>query len=98
MIDSIKAVKERSSYKYLIHYLLNQLPHNQYRLVQRSLPAKLGVSPETFRKWKYIKKEDKATIPADQLALIAKFFKMSIEDMFNYEIEQITFRTLSKEV
>ncbi len=96
MKDALKAAKEESNYKYLIHYLLNQLPHNKYKLALKHLPKKLGVSPETFRKWKYIKKNDRATIPADQLALIAKFFKISIEDMFNYELKDLSFDTLQE--
>lgn len=97
MTNGVKSSKEKQKYKYRIHDLLNQLPHNQYKMVLKFLPKKLGVSPETFRKWRYIKKTDRATVPADHLALIAKFFKISLDKMFNYEIKQITFESLKKE-
>lgn len=34
---------------------------------------KIGVSAETFSKWKYIKKRAVEAIPADKLAIIACF-------------------------
>lgn len=81
-------------YKYLLHKFLNDLPHSQYKIASRQLPKKLGVSAETFRKWKYIKKGDTATIPADQLAVIAKFFEIKIEDIFNYVVPTLSFKEL----
>ncbi len=81
-------------YKYLIHYHLNQLPHRMYKITSQELPKKLGVSTETFRKWKYIQIESKATIPADKLAIIAFFFELRIEEIFNYSIPKFNFSEL----
>lgn len=83
-------------YKYLLHHFLNELPHNQYKITSKQLPKKLGVSAETFRKWKYIKKGDTATIPADKLAIIANFFQIRIEEIFNYVIPTLSFEELEK--
>jgi len=91
--------KEREysdQYKYHLYKLLNQLPYHKYRITSRQLPHKLGVSPETFRKWKYIKKNERATIPADKLAIIAIFFEIRLEDIFNYRIPQISFKELEE--
>lgn len=56
----------------------------------------LGISRETFRKWKYIRKEDKATIPADKLAIIANFFEIRFEKLFNYSVPQVSFEELEE--
>ena len=83
-------------YKYRLYQLLNQLPHQKYRITSRQLPGKLDISPETFRKWKYIKKHEIATIPADKLAIIAKFFDIRFEEIFNYPIPRISFEELEE--
>jgi len=81
-------------YKYLLHFYLNQLPHGKYKITSKQLPKKIGVSTETFRKWKYIKKDSNATIPADKLALIANFFDIRIEEFFNYPVPKLTYAEL----
>ena len=86
--------KTDDKYKYLLYKCLNELPHNQYKITSRQLPKKIGVSAETFRKWKYIKKGARATIPADKLAIIANFFQIRIEDIFNYAVPKITYHEL----
>lgn len=83
-----------SNYKYLLHHYLNQLPHAQYKVTVKQLPKKLGVSAETFRKWKYIKVNTNATIPSDKLAIIAIFFNLRIEELFNYSIPSIKYDEL----
>ena len=85
-----------NQYKYLLYKYLNELPHNQYKITSRQLPKKLGVSAETFRKWKYIKKWSNATIPADKLAIIANFFEIRIEEIFNYVVPKLSFAELEK--
>jgi hypothetical protein len=62
------------------------------------LPKKIGVSTETFRKWQYIRVDSKATIPADKLALIANFFNLRIEELFNYQIPKLNFSDLEEEL
>ncbi len=96
MIPVKKEKKIDNKYKYLLHKLLNELPHNQYRVTSKQLPKKLGVSAETFRKWKYIKRSDNATIPGDKLAIIANFFDIRIEEIFNYIVPKLSFEALEK--
>ncbi|MFT5821376.1 MAG: transcriptional regulator with XRE-family HTH domain [Crocinitomix sp.] len=96
MITKKKDVKMHDKYKYLLYKFMNELPHNQYKIASKQLPKKIGVSAETFRKWKYIKKGAIATIPADKLAIIANFFDISVEDFFNYAVPKITFKELEK--
>ncbi len=86
--------KMDDKYKYLLYKFMNELPHNQYKITSKQLPKKIGVSAETFRKWKYIKKGSSATIPADKLAIIANFFDIRIEAIFNYAVPKITFQEL----
>lgn len=86
----------KHKYKYLVHFYLNQLPHAQYKLTNQLLPKKIGVSTETFRKWQYIQVDSKATIPADKLAIIAKFFNLRMEQMFNYQIPELNFSDLEE--
>lgn len=81
-------------YKYLLHHYLNQLPHGEYKITVKQLPLKLGVSAETFRKWKYIKVNTRPTIPSDKLAIIAIFFNLRIEELFNYSIPVIKYDEL----
>jgi transcriptional regulator with XRE-family HTH domain len=88
--------KNDNRYKYLLHKHLNELPHGQYKITVKQLPKKLGISAETFRKWKYIKKEGKATIPADKLAIIANFFQIRIEEIFNYTIPRLSYDDLKE--
>lgn len=83
-------------YKYLLYKYLNELPHNQYKITSKQLPKKLGISAETFRKWKYIKKGSSATIPADKLAIIANFFQIRIEEIFNYVVPKLSYEELEK--
>ena len=44
----------------------------------------------------YIKKEGKATIPADKLAIIANFFQIRIEEIFNYTIPRLSYDDLKE--
>lgn len=81
-------------YKYLLYKFMNELPHSQYKITSKQLPKKIGISTETFRKWKYIKKGADATIPADKLAIIANFFEIRMEEIFNYAVPKITFQEL----
>lgn len=83
-------------YKYCLYQLLNELPYHKYRITCRQLPVVLDISPETFRKWKYIRKDDKAMIPADKLAIIANFFQIRLEKLFNYSVPQVSFEELEK--
>jgi DNA-binding Xre family transcriptional regulator len=86
--------KVEDKYKYLLYKFMNELPHNQYKITSKQLPKKIGISAETFRKWKYIKKGAAATIPADKLAIIANFFDIRMEEIFNYAVPKITYREL----
>jgi hypothetical protein len=79
------AVDER---KYKIQEFLNSLPYEDYRIAKNKLPLALGVSKRTFERWMYLTHDDRLEVPADKLAIIAKFLGKKIEDFFNYKIPQ----------
>lgn len=84
----------RNKRKYTIQNKLNRLSHNEYRIAKNKLPIALNINKRTFDRWIYILQEDNAEIPADKLAVIAKFLGCKIEDMFNYKIPQYNTKKL----
>ncbi len=82
--------------KYNILKHLKQLPHEEYKIAKNKLPLALNVSKRTFERWMYLTQDQSLEVPADKLAVIAKFFNVKIEEMFNYEIPQINTKHLKK--
>lgn len=80
--------------KYLIHQKLRQLRHDEYLVAKQKLPTVLNVNKRTFQRWMYLTLEDRLEIPADKLAILAKYFGCKMEDMFNYEIPHYNFSKL----
>ncbi len=80
--------------KYTIQNKLNRLSYNEYKIAKDKLPIALKINKRTFDRWLYILQEDVAEIPADKLAVIAKFLDCKIEDMFNYQIPQYNTKKL----
>lgn len=74
--------------KYRIQEYLNGLPYDDYRIAKNKLPLALGVSKRTFERWMYLTTGDKLEIPADKLAIIAKYLGKQIEEFFNYKVPQ----------
>lgn len=79
------AVEER---KYKIQEFLNGLPYDDYRIAKNKLPLALGVSKRTFERWMYLTNEDRLEVPADKLAIIAKYLDKKMEEFFNYKVPQ----------
>lgn len=71
------------SYKYKIKKKIDMMPFAEYRLAKRMLPRMLGINKRTFEKYMYTKVSDPYEMPAGHIALLAKFFKCPIEDMFS---------------
>lgn len=82
--------------KYTIYQKLNQLPHDEYRIAKHKLPMALKVNKRTFLRWVYLYKDERLEIPADKLAIIAKFLGCSVDEMFNYEIPQFNIAALRR--
>lgn len=74
--------------KYTIQELIYRLPFEEYRIAKNKLPLALGVSKRTFERWMYITLGEKLEVPADKLAIIAKYLGQPIEELFNYKIPQ----------
>lgn len=70
-------------YKYKLLEFMRKLPHEQFYKVKSSLPVQLGISPDTFRQWMYIKTNSARMIPAESLMKLALFFEKDITEMFN---------------
>ncbi|MCH2225887.1 MAG: hypothetical protein MK066_14045 [Crocinitomicaceae bacterium] len=70
-------------YKYRINYLMGQLPNFKFRVAQRWLHVELGKSRSTLEKWMYVRQDEKLEIPADKLIMLARFFEVKPEEMFN---------------
>lgn len=86
--------KEASEYKYNILSRINQLPHNEYRIVKQNLHKICSIGQSTFESYLYIKKENKREIPGNVLLIIAKYFKINPEELFNSEVPTYTTQDL----
>lgn len=79
---------KRKKRKYTILNKIQLLPHEEYKIAKNRLPLVMRVSKRTFERWCYLKVCETPEIPADKLAIIAKFLQCPIEDLFNYEVPQ----------
>jgi hypothetical protein len=70
------------SYKYRLHYLLNRLPHEDYQAAMKFIPARLAISPKTFKSWIYIKSGDEKEIPSTSFYILSMFFEVEPTDLF----------------
>ncbi len=82
--------------KYNILKFLKKLPYNEYAIAKRKLPVACRVSKRTFERWLYVTKEERLEISADKLAVIARFFGCSIEELLNNRIPKHDTRTLKR--
>lgn len=80
--------------KYLILERLNKLPSEEAKIAKNKLPLAFNISKRTFERWIYLYETDRLEIPADKLAIIAKYFSCSIEELFNYPIPQYNIKHL----
>ena len=86
--------KETAEYKYNILSLMNKLPHEEYKIVKQNLHKICNVGQSTFESYLYIKKGNKREIPGNVLLIIAKYFKINSEELFNSEIPTYTTQDL----
>jgi hypothetical protein len=85
------------TYKYRIKENMDLLPYRDYVLAKRHLPEKLGINPRTFEKYMYTKLTDPYEMPVGHLALLAGFFRCTMEDMLNFQPEIITPQSLASQ-
>jgi hypothetical protein len=95
------------SYKYRLHYLLNQLSHEDYQAAMKFIPARLAISPKTFKSWIYTKSCDSKEMPSTAFYVLSIFFdveptalfenppvKMSIKEAFDqFKNDPLNFMT-----
>lgn len=79
-------VSPYKQYKYRIKEKLEELPYSELISAKKNLPKILGISFGSFKRYIYYKNGNPATIPADHLAILARFFNCKTDDMFNYEL------------
>ncbi len=82
--------------KYNILKFLKKLPYDEYAIAKRKLPVACKVSKRTFERWLYVTKEERLEISADKLAVIARFFDCSIEELLNNRIPKHNTHTLKR--
>lgn len=73
-------------YKYKIHYHLQKLTVEDYKIAKDFLPKMLGCTKYTFKKWVYIKAGSKREIPIDSLQRLADFFGIKLDDLMTHKI------------
>ncbi|MCJ7449355.1 MAG: helix-turn-helix transcriptional regulator [Bacteroidales bacterium] len=71
--------------KYRTKEKMELLPHEEYKVATKTLPAALKISSRTFFRYMYTRIHENYSMPVDHLARLAKFFNCQIEDMLNYE-------------
>lgn len=86
----------RKQAKYAIHQLMEKLSYKEYRIAKNKLPIALKVSKRTFERWMYLELGDKTEVPSDKMAMLAKYFNVKMEDMFNFPIPQYNINELKK--
>ena len=88
-------IKDNSEYKYGLKEKLEKLPYPDYIQAKKHLPGSLGVNPQTFERYLYVKHSSHYEMPANLLASLARFFNCTMEELLNYELKQITLRGIS---
>lgn len=85
-----------SKRKYNILKYLKKLPYQEYTIAKRKLPVACKVSKRTFERWLYVTKTERLEISADKLAIIARFFDCTIEELLNNKIPKHNTHTLNR--
>lgn len=79
-----------SPFKYNINNLLDRLPSKERTIALQQIPAAIETSMTNFNRWRGFKKGDIRQIPADKLLMIARYFGVTINEMFDFEISTPT--------
>lgn len=69
-------------YKYRILELLRKLPRYNEKQLRELLPEQIGVSPETFNSWLYIKADSAREIKAVAIFIIAEALQVEPIELF----------------
>jgi hypothetical protein len=88
---------EKPKYKYNLNHQISLLPRNKtIELISGEL-EKEGIAERTFFRDRSIKINDPGDIPSERLMIYAKFFDVSIDELFNYDnkVKPIAERKLS---
>lgn len=72
-----------SELKYRFHYFLHQMPVGDYRNAMKTIPQILGISAETWRKWIYIKDDEKREIRSDCALKLCEFFECNLDELYS---------------
>ena len=72
-------------YKYRIKEKLESLSHDEYKLAMTAFPKILKISKRTFHRYIYTRVNEEYSMPVDDLARLADFFKCRMEDLLNYQ-------------
>ncbi|NJO90153.1 MAG: hypothetical protein HC831_15315 [Chloroflexia bacterium] len=79
--------------KYNILRIIDGLPAHSSRLYRKELPKLLSVNRQTFSNWLNASIYDTLEIPSIKLALVAKIFSISIEELINIPIPELKVKT-----
>lgn len=74
-------------FKYHINRLVNDLPKSKTNEWVISELEKEGIKSRTFFRDKAIEVGDDQDIPAERLLIYAKFFGVTVEELFNYTLK-----------
>ena len=88
--------KKSKKRKYLILDKLQSLPYEEYKIAKSRLPLVLGISKRTFERWCYLTITETPEVPVDKIAIVAKYFNCTIEELINYRIPQYDISKLLK--
>jgi hypothetical protein len=83
-------IVENSIYRYKIKEKLEIFTYPDYVLAKRTLPKVLQINKRTFEKYMYTKVQENYDMPANHLAMLAKFFNCKMEDLINYVPQSYT--------
>lgn len=83
---------KKHGYKYRLHYLLNRLTHEDYQAAMKFIPARLSISPKTFKSWIYIKHDEEKEMPSTAFYVLSLFFEVEPTELFANPPKQMTIR------
>lgn len=78
----------RKKYKLTLHYRLQKLPHEDYRLAMDWLPNRIGIHRSTWERWIYLREDDPAEVPANAIIQMAIFFQCEPSEMFTNPVNK----------
>jgi len=78
-------INKNTSYKYKLREIIFSLPYEDHKMAMSALPKILGINKRTFERYIYAKATERYEMPAGHLAILARYFKCSMEDMFSQQ-------------